>query len=83
MNSRSTLRETMERQGRRHDWVAAMVGMSKTEFSHVVAGRRKVNLEQAVKIAAVLGVPVSFVFEFPIGNNSVPVGEKDEKGLAA
>ena len=69
MKARPELRESIEKQGRRNDWLAAMIGVSKAQFSHVLAGRRSLDTEAAGKLAAILGLPLFFLFELPEGNN--------------
>lgn len=78
MKARDHLRETIDRQGLRYDWVASMVGMSKFEFSKLLARRRGVDVKTAGEIAALLGVPVFFAFELPDGKQDSHMATEDD-----
>lgn len=72
MRARPELRESIDKQGRRNDWLAGMIGVSKAQFSHILAGRRDIDVETASRLAAILGLPLFFLFELPESNSDEP-----------
>ncbi len=78
MRARPELRESIEKQGRRFDWMASMIGISKAHFSHVLAGRRDLDVNKAGQVSAILGLPLFFLFQLPQGNNDEPQGSSEE-----
>ena len=62
----------LDAQGRRRDWLAGRVGVSKSFVTHIIAGRRTVSRDVAERIAAELQVPFFMVFEFSAENETTP-----------
>lgn len=67
----TTLRDTIEAQGRMHSWVAEKAGVSKYTFSRIVAGTQGATPEQANAVAEALGVPLFLLFELRYSSKSV------------
>lgn len=57
------LSRVLKAQGRRSDWLATKVGVSKALISHLLTGRRTVSLDVAQRIADALDVPADLIFE--------------------
>jgi transcriptional regulator with XRE-family HTH domain len=53
------VRAELARQGKRHGFVAEILGLDKGSVSHRLTGRRDFRAEEIVAIAAALGVPAS------------------------
>lgn len=56
------LREVMERQGRRHVWLAEMVGVSPSHVTRVMNGERTPGPAFRERAAAALGIPADELF---------------------
>jgi transcriptional regulator with XRE-family HTH domain len=68
-------------QGRKRTWLAAQVGVHPSLITHILSGRRTASEELATRIAAVLGIPLFFVFESHEREHSV-ASEDEEKAAA-
>jgi antitoxin component HigA of HigAB toxin-antitoxin module len=66
------LRDAVEVQGRRYDWLADKAGVTKFHLSHVLAGRRRLNQDQADRVSQALGIPLFLLFELPDGSDLLP-----------
>jgi len=66
------IRETLEAQGRRQDWLAAQIGVSPAAVNRWIKGSRSVDHANALKISQILGVPFFLLFDVPIGTTNVP-----------
>lgn len=66
----------LESQGRRRDWLAARVGISKSLLSLVLAGERTLSADVAARIAGTLQVPFGVLFDPPIGDGPPPDGDE-------
>ena len=56
------LKARIDAQGRRHDWLAARLGVSKSLISKLVAGQSTVSLADARVIAALIDADPDVVF---------------------
>lgn len=56
------LKTVLSDQGRKQSWLAARAGISPRLLAYIVSGERTASAEVATQIAAVLGVPLFFVF---------------------
>lgn len=63
----------MRLQGRRANWAADQLGVSKSKLSKVMSGQQTLAAPDARLLAALLGVDFSLLFEGPIGTNVVPL----------
>lgn len=70
------LEQAIETQGRRKEWVAARGGVSPSHIAHVLAGRRTVTEDVAVRITQAMGVPLFFAFQLTDGSTSLPVSNE-------
>lgn len=66
--------DVLKVQGRRQDWLADQVGLSRSALNMAMKGSRTINAEYATQIAAVLGVPFFMLFESPVGSTELPIG---------
>lgn len=57
----SLIMQTIEAQGRRLVWVAERLGISRSQLTNALAGRRRLTDDQAVKLAEILGLPPAVV----------------------
>jgi hypothetical protein len=71
-NATPELRPAILADGRRFDWLAQQVGVSKSFLSKVVAGRKTISESDARVLAALLGGRFAVLFELPPGANSLP-----------
>lgn len=55
----SRLRELVQERGLKHKWLAEQLGVDPTTFSRWMKGRNVPSLAHGVKLARLLGVPVS------------------------
>ncbi len=69
------LRETINLQGRKANWLAAQVNWSKFMMCHAMARRRPVPADRGQVMAAILGVPFGVLFELADANGSVSPSE--------
>ncbi len=69
----SRLGDVLEAQGRRQDWLAREVGVSRAQICRLIGGTRTTDEETARRIASALGVPLFLAFDFPVGNKSIPI----------
>lgn len=58
----NNLRVVLARKGIRQSQLAARLGISRAQMSELVAGRRGVSLDNAYRISALLGEPITEVF---------------------
>jgi transcriptional regulator with XRE-family HTH domain len=56
------LSETIEKQGRRRDWLAARAGISPGQLTRISNGSRTASHEVAEAIASALGLPLFLLF---------------------
>lgn len=56
------LREMLDFQGRRRDWLARQVGISDSHLSNILVGRHPAMPDTAERIAAVLHLPLDVLF---------------------
>lgn len=66
------LADVLKAQGRKRRWLAEQVGVSESFISRIVAGERMADAALAERIAAILGTPIFFVFDMPVGTDSMP-----------
>lgn len=59
------LRRAIQRQGRRLDWVAEKLGVSRTLVSRVVSGERTISEADARVIVALIDGDFGMLFELP------------------
>ncbi len=55
----------VDAQGRRLDWLAERTGITPDHLSHILAGRRPLTPERALRIADALQVPVEYILQTP------------------
>lgn len=67
------IKVVLDEQGRRQDWLADQVGVAPATVNRWIKGSRTVDVRNAQKIAAVLGVPLFLLFDVPIGTQHDPV----------
>jgi transcriptional regulator with XRE-family HTH domain len=72
------IRSVLEFQGRRQDWLADQVGISRATLNLAIKGERTLGADAAEKIATALGVPFVLLFESPIGDDLIPTGTVHE-----
>jgi cyanate lyase len=65
------LRARIEVQGRRLDWIADKLGVSKSFMSKVVAGQSSIAMANARVIVALLDGDIDVLFDLPDGSDSV------------
>ena len=65
----------MQQQGRMAMWFADQLGVSRSFFSHVLAGRKSLSETDARLVAAVLGTDLALLFDVSDGAQSAPEGE--------
>ncbi len=63
---------TLKAQGRTKRWVASQVGVHESMIGHVVSGRRSLAEPMAQRIATLIGVPFTMLFELPCGSDQLP-----------
>lgn len=68
------IRDVLDAQGRRQDWLAREVGVSPATVNRWLKGYRSVSPVHAGRVAAALGVPFFFLFDVPIGTDDDPSG---------
>jgi plasmid maintenance system antidote protein VapI len=56
------IREAINRSGRRHDWLAAQIGITPVRLSQLLSGERRWRVEEAMKLAEVLDEPMDRLF---------------------
>ena len=71
------LAQVIDAQGRRRNWLAHEVGVSRSFITHIAAGRRTVDEPTALRIAATLQVPLFLLFDLSYDKISEPHGEVD------
>jgi transcriptional regulator with XRE-family HTH domain len=72
----SNLGAVLETQGRKMRWLADRIGVSESKISHVLAGRHTVDRDQGERIAGILGVPFSVLFELRERSDTDPSPEE-------
>src|SRR5690606_30731627 len=65
----------LREQGRRQDWLATRIGVTPATVNRWIHGTRSIDRKDAVKVAAVLDVPFSLLFDMPIGIVRTPKGK--------
>lgn len=73
--SGTNLSSVLNHQGRRKDWLASQVGVSPSAVSRWIGGSRLIDEKTARRIAEVLDVPFSLLFESPKGDDLDPIGD--------
>lgn len=68
------LADVLAEQGRRQDWLAQQIGVSKPMMSYIISGRRTVSEPVARQISALLGVPFGMHFELSSERQTLSVG---------
>lgn len=68
MYSRTKLRELLDHQGRRNDWLADQTGYTEESVSRYLGGTWPMSEEFASRAAAALGIPVHWLREREIAN---------------
>lgn len=76
----TNLGSVLTAQGRRYDWLADQIGVHKSLVTHLLKGRRTVDLETATKIADILQTPLFLLFE--LSNDSKSVSTESEETAA-
>lgn len=66
------LDDVIRQQGRMRDWVAVRAGVHGSLITHLLAGRRTVGENVAMKIATALDVPLFLLFELTSGSEMQP-----------
>jgi len=66
------IKVVLDEQGRRQDWLADQVGVAPATVNRWINGSRTVDVANARKIAAILGVPLFLLFDVPIGSQIDP-----------
>lgn len=61
--ARPELKTVIEGQGRTQSWIASRISVSRFLMSHIVAGRRAINVDQADEVAEILGLPLFLLFD--------------------
>ena len=61
-------------QGRQASWAARQVGVSKSQMSRIMSGRRSLDESAARLLAAMLGIEFGLLFEVPVGYEEVSSG---------
>lgn len=72
--ARSDLQQAIAGQGRRLDWLAARIDVSRSFLSRVVAGERTIAASDARVLAALLNSDIAVLFEIPSGTERDPIG---------
>lgn len=78
--ARAALRRQIRLQGRRVDWLAEQLGVSKSFLSNVIAGRRSISEADARVLVALVGGDFRVLFELPRGTKTLPPSTKVEAG---
>lgn len=65
------LRQAVDKTGRRLDWIASQLGMSRSHISHIVAGRRTISEADARVIVALIGGEFGVLFKLSDGSDSL------------
>lgn len=63
MRANQMLRQLMKKQGREIQWFAEIIGVSPSQMSYIVNGRKEIEAIPASRVAGALGVPLLFVFD--------------------
>lgn len=74
MKANQMLRHVMKIQGREIQWFSEILGVSPSQMSLIVNGKKEIDPIPASRIAGALGVPLLFVFEEPDGSIEGPPG---------
>jgi transcriptional regulator with XRE-family HTH domain len=74
VRARPQLREQVESQGRRYDWIADRLGVSKSFISKVVSGTRPISEADARVFAALINGDFRVLFDLPEERDSLPSG---------
>ncbi|SDZ24187.1 helix-turn-helix domain-containing protein [Tindallia californiensis] len=65
------IKEEIKQKGLKHGFVANKVGMSYKTFSAAMNGRRRITIEELVRISKVLDVPVEKLIEGVIEDDRI------------
>lgn len=63
--------DALDRKLLRRDWLANEIGVHHSLVTHIISGRRTVDVERASKIAAALALPFGELFELSSETESV------------
>lgn len=72
------IKPVVDAQGRRHDWIAASLGVPEYTVTRWFNGTTGMPEDDAVRLLQLLGVPFYLVFEFQERNDLVPFAEHSE-----
>lgn len=68
------LKARIDAQGRRHDWIASRLGVSKSYLSKILSGQSSVAIGDARVIAALIDGELGVLFDVPGDNDLLPDG---------
>lgn len=77
----ANLRDAVTRTGRRLNWIAAQLGVSRSHLSHILAGRRTISEADARVLVALIGGEFSVLFELSDDGISLSLRSRDLVGV--